>query len=249
MLARLRRHHLAIGRDLDDLFLETAAIEVRNGLACGDHPDEFRVQRFPVPFGAGEISLRRQRRLVDVIAAHHRAAARRVLDHGLRAVDVTGEDVDALVDQAVGGFGFLDRHRPVAGEDHLRGRLRVGEPGAQRESVDVAQHLRDRFCGDKAEFAGLAGVAGDNARDVLGFVDIAKVAAGIRGILVAPQPAAMFEAQFWKLLGHLDHVRVVVSERCREEQGGAVEIDHRLHGLFDRVGFRDFLFLDDLEAG
>ena len=59
----------------------------------------------------------------------------------------------------------------------------------------------------------------------------------------------MFEAKFRKLLRHLDHVRVVVSERGREQQRRAVEIDHRLDGLFDRVGFRHFLFLDDLEAG
>ncbi len=55
---------------------------------------------------------------------------------------MAGEHVDALIDQAVGGFGFLDRHRPVAGEDHLRGGLGIGEPGAEREGVDVAQHLR-----------------------------------------------------------------------------------------------------------
>ena len=196
MLACFGRDRLAIGRALDDLFLQAAAIEVRDGFAGGDHLHELRIERLPVPLRAGEIGLRRQRRLVDVIAADHRAAARGVLDHGLRAVDVTGEDVDALVDQAVGGFGFLDRHRPVAGEDHLRGRLRVGEPGAEREGVDVAQHLRDRFCGDKAELAGFAGgIAGDDAGDVLGLVDIAKIAAGVLRILVAPQPAAMLEAE------------------------------------------------------
>ena len=59
----------------------------------------------------------------------------------------------------------------------------------------------------------------------------------------------MFEAQFRKLLRHLDHVRIVVTERGREEQRGAVEIDHRLDRLFDGVGFRHFLFLNDLEAG
>ena len=130
MLARFRRDRLAIGRNLDDLFLEAAAVEVRDGFAGGDHLDEFRIERFPIPFGAGEIGLRRQGRLVDVIAANHGAAAGRILHHGLRSVDVAGQDIDALVDQAVGGFGLFDRHRPVAGEDHLRGGLRIGEPGA-----------------------------------------------------------------------------------------------------------------------
>ena len=218
-------------------------------LAGGDHLHEFRIERFPVPLGAGEIGLRRQRRLVDVIAADHGAAARGVLDHGLRAVDVAGQDVDALVDQAVGGFGFLDRHRPVAGEDHLRGGLRIGEPGAEREGVDVAQHLRDRLGGDEAELAGLGRIAGDDAGDVLRLVDIAEIAAGVLRVLVGPQAAAMLEAQLRILVGHLDHVRIVVAERGREQQRRAVEIDHRLHGLFDRVGLRDLFFLDHLDAG
>jgi hypothetical protein len=66
---------------------------------------------------------------------------------------VAGEDIDALVDQAVGGFGFLDRHRPVAGEDHVGGGLRIHRARAEREGVDVAQHLRDRLGGDEAELA------------------------------------------------------------------------------------------------
>ena len=59
----------------------------------------------------------------------------------------------------------------------------------------------------------------------------------------------MLEAQFRKLVRHLEDVRVVVAERGREQQRRAVEIDHELDGLFDRVGLRDFLFLDHLEAG
>src|SRR6202020_1081493 len=112
VLARLLSYRRTIGRDLDDLFLEATAIEVRDAFAGRDHLEEFRIERFPIPFRAGEIGLRCERRLVDVIAAHHGAAAGGVFHHRLRTVDVAGQDVHALVDQAIGGFGFLDRHRP-----------------------------------------------------------------------------------------------------------------------------------------
>src|SRR3984957_16155240 len=75
VLARLLAHGRTIGRDLDDLFLKAAAIEVRDAFARRDHLEEFRIQRFPIPLRAGEIGLRRERRLVDVLAAPHGAAA------------------------------------------------------------------------------------------------------------------------------------------------------------------------------
>jgi hypothetical protein len=131
----------------------------------------------------------------------------------------------------------------------LRRDFRVGESGAEREGVDIAQHLRDRLGGDETELAGFSRVAGDDAGNILRLVDIAEVAAGVLRILVGPQPAAVFEMQLGKLGRHLDHMRIVISERGRKQQRGAVEVDHRLHGLFDGVGLRDFFFLDHLEAG
>src|ERR1700723_4023038 len=92
VLARLLSYRRAIGRDLDDLFLQTAAIEVRDAFARRDHLEEFRIERFPIPFRAREIGLRRERRLVDVIAAHHGAAAGGVFPPRLRTVDVAGTD-------------------------------------------------------------------------------------------------------------------------------------------------------------
>ena len=91
-------------------------------------------------------------------------------------------------------------------------------------------------------------IAGDDAGDVLRLVDIAEIAAGVLRVLVGPQAAAMLEAQLRIFGGHLDHVRVVVAERGREQQRRAVEIDHRLHGLLDRVGLRHLLLFDDLDA-
>jgi hypothetical protein len=84
---------------------------------------------------------------------------------------------------------------------------------------------------------------------MLCFVDIAEIAAGVFRILLRPQAAAMLEAQLRKLGRHLEHVRIVIAERCREQQRRPVEIDHRLHGLFHGVGLGDFLFLDHLDAG
>ena len=162
---------------------------------------------------------------------------------------MTGHDVDALVDQAVGRLRFLHRHRPVAGEDHLQACLRIGELGSHGECVDVAQDLRDRLGGNETELAGLGRMPGDDAADVLGFVDVTEVAARVLGILVGPQAAAMLEARLRIFVGHLDHVRIVVTERRREEQRGAVEIDHRLHRLLDRVGLGDLFFLNHLDVG
>src|SRR6478735_4960942 len=93
----------------------------------------------------------------------------------------------------------------------------IDQSGAERKRVDVAQHLRDRFCRDEAELAALGGVAGDDSRNILGLVDIAEIAAGVLRILVAPQPAAMFEPQFRKLGRHLEDVGVVVAERGRKQ--------------------------------
>ena len=55
--------------------------------------------------------------------------------------------------------------------------------GAEREGVDVAQHLRNRLGGDEAELLRLGHVAGDDARQVLALVDVAEVAADVGRVL------------------------------------------------------------------
>jgi hypothetical protein len=57
----------------------------------------------------------------------------------------------AGVGQRLGGLGLADRQRPVAGEDHLDGGVRVRLAHTERERVDVEQHGRDRLGGDEAE--------------------------------------------------------------------------------------------------
>jgi hypothetical protein len=162
---------------------------------------------------------------------------------------VAGDDVDAGVDQAVGGFRLLHRHRPVAGEDHLQGRVRIGEARTEHEGVDVAQELRDRLGGHEAELAGLGGMAGDNAGDVLRLVDIAEIAADVLRVLLGPQAAGVLEARLGILASELEDVRAEIAEGGRKQQRGAVEIDHRLHGLLDRVGLRHLLLFHHLDAG
>jgi hypothetical protein len=58
----------------------------------------------------------------------------------------------------------------------------------------------------------------------------------------------VLEAQLGKLRSHLEDMGVVVAEGGREEQRRAVEIDHRLDRLLDRVGLGHLLLLDHLDA-
>ena len=122
------------------------------------------------------------------------AAALGGFDDDLRAVHVHGDHVHALVDEAVRGFRLLHRQEPVAGEDDLRGDVRLDALRAEGEGVDVAQHLRDRLGGDEAELLALRGVPGDDTVQVLALVDVAEVARRVLRVLAfGPQPAAMGE--------------------------------------------------------
>ena len=163
---------------------------------------------------------------------------------------MAGHDVDALRDHRVGRLGFLDGQRPVAGEDHLGGGLRVHRPCPQGEGVDVAQHLGDRLGSDEAKLAALGGHAGDDAGEILRLVDVAEVAAGVHRVLgLVPQAAAVTELDLRILRRHAQHVRVEVAERGREQERGAVEVDHALHRFLDGDRLGHLLFLDDLHAG
>ena len=49
-------------------------------------------------------------------------------------------------------------------------------------------------------------------------------------------------------LGDVDDERRVIAERRRQDEPGAVEIDHRFHRFRAGVCLRNILFLDDLHA-
>ena len=122
--------------------------------------------------------------------------------------------------------------------------------GAQRERVDVAQHLRDGLGCDEAELLALGDVAGNDTVEVLGLVDVAEEAADVLRVLgLVPQAAAVGEADVGVLGSEREDVRVEVAEGRGEEQGGAVLGNHALHGLLHRVGLGHVLFLDHLDAG
>ncbi len=160
------------------------------------------------------------------------------------------EHVDALVGHRVGRLGLAHRHGPVAGEDGLGGDRRVDRAGAQREGVDVAQHLRDRLGGHEAQPLGPAHVAGDDAAEVLRLVDVAEEAAGVGGVpALGPQAAGVGEAYGVVPARDRQHVRVEVAEAGREQQARAVLRDHALHGPLHGHRFGDVLLLDDSDAG
>jgi len=52
----------------------------------------------------------------------------------------------------------------------------------------------------------------------------------------------------WVFLGEVDDEGAVVAEGGRQDEAGAVEVDHRFHRLRDRVGLGHVLFLDNLHA-
>ena len=104
-----------IGAGLDEALGEAAADEVGQRLAGLGLRYEHLVDRGPVPFRPGQVELRRQRRLVGVIAADIAAAPRGGLDHHLRAVHMAGDHVAARIGQRIGGLGLLHRQRARRG--------------------------------------------------------------------------------------------------------------------------------------
>ena len=154
----------------------------------------------------------------------------------------------AGVDQSVGRLGLAHGQRPVAGEDDLRLGLRIDRLGAEGEGVDVEEHGADRLGGDEAELVGLGREAGRDAIHIVALIEIAVVAAGVLGVLVGPQAGGVAELHVGIFLGLVEHERAVVAERGREDETGAVELDHQLHGLRDRDRLGDVLLLDDLHV-
>ena len=78
--------------------------------------------------------------------------------------------------------------------------------------------------------------AGGDAVHVVRLVEIAEVAAEIASGACRPvhSEVGWRNSTLGILLGGVDHEGVEVAERGREKQRGAVEIDHRLHGLARR---------------
>jgi len=136
------------------------------------------------------------------------------------------KDIDALVDELVGGLGFLDRQRPVASEDHQAGDRRVHATCAQRKGVDVAEHLGNGLAGDKTELLRARGMAGNDAAQVLTLVDETEVTADVGGVdFLIVKSAAMEESDLGIALRHDQHMGVEVAERRWKEHFRAIQLD------------------------
>ena len=247
-LARLGRGR-AERRILDEVDLVSAGEEVGQRFAFGEVRSVALVDRDPLVFGPGNEAFRRKRRLARIVAAAHDAALFRRLDDDLRSVDMAGDDVATGVDQRVRGLGFADRHRPVAGEDHLHRRVGIGRTRAEKDRIDVAEHARDRLGGDESDLVLFGAKAGGDAVDVVRLIEVAEIRAGVLRILVlVPEGRRVAKLDVRIFLRQVDDERRVVAERRRQNEARAVEVDHQLHGFGDGVGFGDVLFLDHLDA-
>jgi hypothetical protein len=88
-----------------------------------------------------------------------------------------------------------------------------------------------------------------HAVQVLAFVDITEVTGDVRRVALLPQTAAMRETHLRIFGRHLQHMRIEVAKRGREDQRGAVLFDHRFHGLLHGDGFRHVLLFHHLHVG
>lgn len=183
-----------------------------------------------------------------MVAAEEHAATGTGFHDDLGPIDMTCNDVDALVGEGVRGFRFLDGERPFTGEDDLAGDRGIDGAGAEQEGVDVEQDLRNGLCGDEADLLGLGHVTGNDAVQVLAHADIAEIGTGIGGLVRGPEAAAMLEADIGISRRHGQDMWVEIAEGGREEQRGTVEVDHALHGLLDVDRFRHLLFFDHRHA-
>ena len=91
----------------------------------------------------------------------------------------------------------------------------------------------------------MAGKTGDHTIEVLALVDVTKEAAGVGWVhTLGPQATAMGKVHIREALGHLDDVRVEVTEGGREDQRRAVLTDHRFHRLLHGHCLRHVFFFN-----
>ena len=213
--------HVGVGRHHDHLrlqavpgvFLLPGAVEL--GLDAGD------VVGRPVVDDRGELRLRAELDHFRILAEGELAALGGDL-HRSRRVGVLHDHVGALVEQRLGGVGFLAGIEPGVHPDDLD--LDVGIDGlrAEHRGVDAHDDFGDRERADIAEHAGLRHLAGDHALDVTAFVEPAVID---RHVLVFLEAGGVLEMHVRIFLGDLQR-RVHVAERGGEDQlvAGAHEL-------------------------
>ena len=181
------------------------------------------------------MGLRREGLHVGGLAEGEDAALLCRLERG-GGIGVLGDHVGALVDQRLGGVGFLGGVVPGRGPDDLGLEVRVHLAGGEVEGVDAHHHFRDREGGDIARLAGLRHVAGDGAEHRAALVEARIVGGDVLGAHIAGR---VFEMQLRELLGDLDR-------RVHEAEGGCEDqLVAGLGELADGAGgvrpFRDVL--------
>src|SRR5690606_18849787 len=197
-----------------DAVLRQAAPEVLGFPAAVDHALRgLRVMRAPVVDDGGQHGLGTEVLHVRGVAHGIDTAAFGSLDR-CRAVGVLEDYVHALVDQRVGGIGFLARIEPGVDPDDLDLGARVVLVQRQLDGVDVADDLRNREGGDVADLLGLGHLRREEAADVATLVGAGQVGADVLRLLVA---GGVLEGDVGELLGDLDR-RVHVTEGGGEDQ-------------------------------
>ena len=163
------------------------------------------------------------------------------------------DDVGALVDQRLGGVGFLAGIEPGVRPDDLDLDVGIDRLRAEHGGVDAGDHFRNRERGDIAEHARFRHLGGDDALDVAALIEPPRIG---RHVLVALVAGGVLEMHVRVFLGDLQR-RLHVAERRREDQlvAGARELLDRAFGvrafadILEERGF-DLVaeFLDHLEA-
>ena len=179
--------------------------------------DPLDIVRPPVIDDRGELGLRAELDHVGRLAERLDAALGSHL-HRTGRIGVLGDDVDTLVDQRLGGVGFLARVEPGIGPHDLD--LEVGIDGlrAEHERVDAHHHLGDRERGDVARHAGLGEAGRDHALDVTALVELRVVGRDVR--VLALVTGRMLELDVGKLGRDLVR-RIHVAERGGEDDVAA----------------------------
>src|SRR5262249_53042787 len=109
LLPRRLTDRWPIGRSPDHALFQAAARQVGDLLTGLKPLDKISVHTFPVPLRPGEITLGGERCLTGVIARTEDAPPFTGFHDHLGTIDMARNDVDSLINQAVGRLRLFDR--------------------------------------------------------------------------------------------------------------------------------------------
>ena len=144
-------------------------------------------------------------------------------------VGVLHDDVSALVDQCLGGVGFLAGIEPGVGPDDLDFDIGIDRLRAEHGGVDAGDHFGNRERGDIAEHARFRHLGGDDALDVAALIEPPRIGRHVGVALVA---GGVLEMHVGIFLGDFQR-RLHIAERGREDQlvAGARQLLDRALGV------------------